>query len=165
MGGELGGRAGASTAGGAGGTATPNGGTGGVVERELVKGKKVLASSQQVGNEAAKGNDNLTSTRWCAVDATFPQWWRVDLGASYALRDLTLQFEHPDRQYSYVVETSANDAVYTQQATVNGTGAVQAITLPPNVSARYVRITVTGAAFGPTYTTWASFFEISLKGH
>jgi F5/8 type C domain len=157
---------GTSSSVGGGGTA---GGAGGAPLLELAKGKSVTASTQQAGNAPASGNDGDTTTRWCAIDGTFPQWWRVDLGASHALTNVAIQFEHPDRKYSYVIETSANDAVYTQQATVNGTGAVQSVDLPPAVSARYLRITVTGAvnavdANGTVHQTWASFFELAIMG-
>jgi hypothetical protein len=115
---------------------------------ELARGKTVTASSLQIGNEPAKGNDNDTTTRWCAVSATFPQWWRVDLGAVHRLTQVSIQFEHPERTYSYVIEASQNDALYTQEATLNGTGAVQTVDLPPNLSARYLRITITGGTPG-----------------
>jgi hypothetical protein len=87
------------------------------------------------------------------------------------LTQVSLQFEHADRAYSFSVETSADDSAYTKQATVNGgTGAVQMVPMPSNVSARYVRITVTGAVPGVDPTTgaarptWASLWEVSLLG-
>ena len=127
------------------------------------RGKKVTASTTQGGNEPAKGNDGDVGSRWCAIDKTFPQWWRVDLGALHELTQVSIQFEHPERTYTYVIETSPNDAVYTQRAMVNGTGAVQSVDIPAGVTARYVRITVTdGVPYG---TTWASFFEFALYGY
>jgi hypothetical protein len=137
---------------------------------ELAHGKKVTASSQETGNEPAKGNDGSATTRWCAVDDTFPQWWRVDLAATHHVSQVVVHFEHPERKYYYVIETSLNDSVYGQQATVSGTGAVQTVDLPNNPSARYVRITVTNGvpyldkSSGTTYPTWASFWEIALNG-
>jgi len=163
------GSGGAASAGGASSGGGTSGGAGGAPLLELAKGKSVIASTQQAGNAPASGNDGDTTTRWCAIDGTFPQWWRVDLGATHALANVAIQFEHPDRKYSYVIETSQNDAVYTQQATVNGTGTVQSVDLPPAVSARYLRITVTGAvnavdANGTVHQTWASFFELAITG-
>jgi hypothetical protein len=165
--------------GGTAGDAAGTGGTGGMPAnggataggsagalQELAIGKPVTASSQQPGNEPVNGNDNDTTTRWCASGGTFPQWWRVDLGASHQLSEVSIRFEHSDRTYSYVIETSPNDAVYTQQITASGTGVVQTVDLPVGVSARYVRITITGAV--PTSVngngTWASFYELSLTG-
>jgi hypothetical protein len=134
---------------------------------ELAAGKKVSASTQEVGNEATHGNDGSTTTRWCAIDGTFPQWWRVDLGASHLLTQVSIVFEHSDRKYFYLVETSTNDAVYAQQIMANGTGVTQTVALPANFTARYVRATVTRAT--PVSVngngTWASFWEFSLQGY
>jgi len=84
-------------------------------------------------NEARKGNDNDTTTRWCATDGSFPQWWRVDLGATHSLVQVSIRFEYPDRKYFYLIETSADDAVYIQRITANGTGVTQTVALPANV--------------------------------
>lgn len=143
-----------------------NGGSGGVLH-ELAGGKTVTASSQETGNEATHGNDGNMATRWCASGGSFPQWWKVDLGASHPLVQVSISFEHADRTYVYLVETSLNDAVYTQQIMANGTGAIQTVALPPSVTARYVRVTVTSAT--PVSVngngTWASFWEFSLQGY
>jgi len=97
-----------------------------------------------------------------------PQWWRVDLGAVRQLQQISIQFEHPERHYSYVIESSADDRVYTQQVTANGTGATQNLAFPAAASGRYVRITITagtpGVVNGTQVPTWASFFELSLVG-
>ncbi|HEY5376592.1 MAG TPA: discoidin domain-containing protein, partial [Polyangiaceae bacterium] len=158
--------AGAGAKGGSGGSSGGSGGSGGA-PHELAAGKQVTASSQETGNEATHGNDGSNTTRWCAVDATFPQWWRVDLGANHLLVQVSILFEHSDRKYFYLVETSTDDAVYTQQVIANGTGVTQTVVLPANVTARYVRVTVTSAT--PTWAngtgTWASFWEFSLQGY
>ena len=137
---------------------------------ELAKSKKATASSIQTGNDIAKGNDGDSSTRWCAVSSMMPQWWRVDLGVAHELTHVVIKFEHPERKYTYVIETSANDSVYTQQALVNGTGDAQMVDMPPGVLARYLRITVTAASpftdvNGAVYPTWASFWELRLYGY
>ncbi len=148
----------AGNAGGVAGSASP-------ALQELALGKSVAASTQQVGNEASRGNDGDLSTRWCATSAAMPQWWRVDLDVTRTLTQIAVSFEHPERTYSYIIETSDNDAVYTQQRTVSGSGAAQMVTFPPGVSARYVRVTVSKAVTpANTEMGWASFFEISLMG-
>jgi F5/8 type C domain len=158
----------ASSAGAANAGAPDGGAVTAPTPQELAAGKSVTASSTETGNDASKGNDANALTRWCAKDGTFPQWWRVDLGASHELDSFAVSFEHPERVYSYQIETSSDDVVYVLQATLSGTGALQSATLPPGVSARYVRITVTSAppfvdAKG-THATWASFYEFSLLG-
>jgi F5/8 type C domain len=160
-GGAVAGSAGASSAGAAG---SPP------VVHELAKNKKATASSNETANPVAKGNDGDSATRWCAISAAMPQWWRVDLVDTHLLTQVVLKFEHPERKYAYVIETSPNDAVYTQRAMVTGTSDTQTIDMPANVSARYVRITVTGAvpytdSGGKVYATWASFWEMRVYGY
>lgn len=159
------GAAGANAAGSGGAMATA-----GAPAVELARGKKVIASTQQVTHEAPYGNDGDGTTRWCAKDGTFPQWWRVDLGSVRTLRDFSVSFEHPERKYTYKIETSSNDAVYTLQASMSGTGAVHSGTFPGYVQARYVRVTVTdGVPFvdgtGHSWPTWACFFEFAINGY
>jgi hypothetical protein len=167
--GGIGGTAGASAQGGGSVAGGGSAGSGGAQPVELSLGKPVTASSEQTGNEATKGNDSSITTKWCASDGTFPQWWRVDLGANHTLHDFTVNWEHPDRTYTYPVETSTNDSVYTLQASVDGVGTVQSDAFPSNVSARYVRIRVTNATpvtYGTvTYPTWACFFDFAVNGY
>lgn len=136
--------------------------------RELAAGKSAKASSSQAANGAVQGNDGKPSTRWCAGDASFPQWWRVDLGAPHELHSFVVSFERSEQEYFYELETSTDDAVYVLRSKLSGTGARQSALFPPGVSARYVRITVTNAQplidANGTHATWASFFEFSLLG-
>ena len=132
----------------------------------LAVGKSATASSQEASHTPANGNDASTTTRWCAIDGTFPQWWRVDLGAAHSLSQASIRFELADRTYSYTIETSSDDAVYIQRIANTGTGAVQTVDFPANISARYVRINVTNGT--PVSVngigTWASFFDFSVTG-
>ncbi|HEY0466472.1 MAG TPA: discoidin domain-containing protein, partial [Polyangiaceae bacterium] len=173
-----GGTGGVVASGGAAGTATSGGSsgansTGGAASgaSELGVGKPTTASTQQPANASGSGNDGQTATRWSATTAALPQWWRVDLGASYALTQLSVQFEFADRKYTYAVETSADDVSYSTQANVvDGIGAVQVVPMPSNVSARYVRITCTSTvpgidpSTGASRPTWVSFWEVSVLG-
>jgi hypothetical protein len=138
---------------------------------ELAVGKPTSAFTQQPANPSASGNDGQSATRWSATTAALPQWWRVDLGASHTLTQVSVQFEFPDRKYTYTVETSADDSLYTTQAGVaDGVGAVQVVPLPSHVSARYVRITCTSTVpgvdpvSGAARPTWMSFWELSVLG-
>jgi endoglucanase len=135
---------------------------------ELALGKPALASSTQTSNVAASGNDGNLATRWCAVNGSYPQWWRVDLGAAYSLSKFSVQFEHPERTYGYTIETSPDDKLYTLQATLSGKGAVQSSDFRAGVSGRYLRITVTSGDVwmdaNGTHNPWASFFEFSVTG-
>jgi len=173
--GGSGGRAGN---GGSGGAAL-NGGTGGMGGSlatagstfELALNKSSTASTAQPANPTTSGNDGQTSTRFSATSATLPQWWRVDLGASHALAQVAIQFEFPDRKYTYAVETSLDDVAYTSQANVtDGIGTVQTVAIPNHAAARYVRITVTSTvpgvdSSGASRPTWMSFWEVSVQGN
>ena len=68
---------------------TPQGGGGDVL---LSQGKPVTASSSQSGNPATNGNDGSLSTRWAASSGSYPQWWRVDLGANHALHTVVIDW-------------------------------------------------------------------------
>jgi len=170
---SVGGNAAGGAPGGGNGSAGANSagsGVGSPVIRELAKGKPATASTIQTGNVAKSGNDGDSATRWCASSGMMPQWWRVDLGDTFHLTQVVIKFEHPERKYTYVLETSSNDAVYTQRAMVNGTGDNQAVDMPADVSARYLRITVTDGApgmdaAGTVYPTWASFWELRAYGY
>jgi hypothetical protein len=160
-GGSGGGSAAAAGTGGTSGTAG-SGGTAAIVTN-LSLNQPATASTQQSGYAPASGNDGDSATRWCASSATFPQWWRVDLGAIHSLNDFRISFEYPDRNYYFDIETSADDAVYTRQVSTSGSAAPQSGSFPAGVSARYVRITITNADAGVS-PTWASFFEFVVTG-
>jgi hypothetical protein len=164
--GGLGGNGGSVNKAGSGGL-DGSGGNPDTTVRELAKGKSVTVSTQQAANAAAQGNDGDTTTRWAANGPSFPQWWRVDLGANHQLVQVSIRFEHPERAYYYSIETSTDDALYTQRIIANGTGVTQDLTLPANVTARYVRITVTNGS--PLVLngigTWASLWECFVSGY
>jgi F5/8 type C domain len=158
--------AGGNGGGMASGGTSASGGSSGV--HELAAARLVTASTEQPGNEAPHGNDGDLTTRWCAKDDTFPQWWRVDLGVAHTLSAFSVQFQHPERVYTYHVETSPDDAVYTLRSSLSGMGTVQSANFPAGVSTRYVRITVTDAAplidVAGNHTTWACFYDFSVTG-
>ena len=153
-GGGAGGEPGEPTDGGAGG-APPE-----PQPVELAQGKPVTGSSQQGGNEFAKGNDGATDTRWCADNPSLPQWWRVDLGSERLLTSFSVHWEHGDRAYTYLIETSNDDALFTTRVSNTATGSIQSADFPVSTRARYVRITVTGAS----PAGWASFYELGVSG-
>jgi F5/8 type C domain len=137
------------------------GGTGVVPQPvELAHDRPVTASSSQDGHQAALGNDGVTTTRWCAVDGTYPQSWRVDLGSAHLLSHFTVRWELAAREYSYRVETSSDDKVFTTLVTSSVTGTLQTADFPPDTHARYVQIVVTNIV----PHEWASFYELSVFG-
>lgn len=119
-------------------------------------------SSQQGGNEATKLIDDSLSQRWAASGTGYPQWVEVDLGANRQIHGTEVH-TYLNRDYRYRIEVRPSGGTYTTVAdrTAN--------TLPGPIvdsfaltTARYVRITVTGAH---TYTgNWVSLYELKIMG-
>ncbi|MDB6019426.1 MAG: Glucan endo,3-beta-D-glucosidase [Pedosphaera sp.] len=127
----------------------------------LSQAKPVTASSSQSGNGAANGNDGSLATRWSANVSTFPDWWRVDLGASHTLTKATINwYSSNSRAYKYKIEVSSNDVNYTTVVDRTGNTTNGDTTDTFSATGRYVRVTVTGSSAG-----WASFYECGIYGN
>lgn len=119
----------------------------------------VTATAQEAGNGAERAVDGDMTTRWSARG--FPQSLTLDLGAAQRVSNLQL-VPYADRAYLYRIETSV-DGVAWAPAVDRTTASVAGTTLDTlatPVTARYVRLTVTGVA-GAT-TTWVSIRELSV---
>ncbi len=131
-------------------------------QTNLALGKPVTFSGQQTGNEADKAVDGNTTTRWAV--SPWPQWLEVDLGATYNLSKTEI-VPYADRAYQYKVEvkTSATGSYTTvADATGNTTGGALLSATFAQTSARYVKLTITGAA---GYTGgWATLYEFRVLG-
>jgi len=127
----------------------------------IAQGKTASADSSQAANPVASGNDGSTTTRWCAADGNLNHWWKVDLGASYALSGSEVMWEKSGLVYKYKVEVSTDNTNWTLKVdkTAN-TSTAQTQNDPFTATARYVRITVTGLSTSPV--AWASFFEFRV---
>lgn len=96
---------------------------------------------------ASKVNDGNGFTRWASAATTGTHWIQVDLGSSKPLNEVAVNWETAYGA-NYTVETS-NGAGWTVQATVAGNTTAGLKTYRfPTVTARYVRINVTAAAWG-----------------
>ncbi len=129
----------------------------------LALNKPATASSiEGAGFEAAKAVDGNVSTRWASVEpAPNPEWIYVDLGASYTIARVVLNWEVAYGK-SYQIQTS-NDAVNWSSpiySTTTGNGGIDDLTV--SGSGRYVRVymTVRGTSYG--YSLWA--FEVYGSG-
>jgi len=127
----------------------------------LALSKPVNASSTQAGNEVTKVNDGSVSSRWAASTTTYPQSFVVDLLAPYKI-DSTEYMPYAGRDYKFLLEGSINGTDYFLLSDQTGNRPV-ALTVPVKFAAqtaRYVRMTVTGAA---TYTGgWTSIYEFMV---
>jgi beta-galactosidase len=130
-------------------------------DTNIALNKPVDASSFQVGNEPANGNDGSLTTRWAASTGSFPQWWRVDLGSAKVLSRVDIAWlNSATRAYKYTIETSNDDLTYTQRVDKTGNTTFADTSDNVAVTARYVRVTVTGSTAG-----FASAFEFKVFGH
>ena len=123
-------------------------------------GRPVTASAQQVGSESPRLVDGDVTTRWSANG--FPQSATVDLGSATTIGN-AMVIPYQDRAYRYRVETSTDNVrwqlVIDRTANV-ATGTAVDDVIGGAVSARYVRLTVTGV--GGAVTTWSSIQEFAV---
>lgn len=122
----------------------------------LALGKPAEASSYLGGNRAQAAFDGNEGTRW-ESEFSDPQWIYVDLGASYWVSGVRLNWEAASaRGYKIQVSSDASgwEDVYTR---TNGPGGVENIAFEP-AEARYVRLygTVRNTPYG--YSLWE--FEV-----
>src|SRR5258708_6025652 len=131
-------------------------------QTDLALGKPATASSVQAGNGVASANDGSLTTRWAASSAAYPQWWRVDLGASASLANVSINwYSTTTRAYKYKIDVSSDAATFT--TVVDKTANTTLADTSDNFSAsgRYVRVTVTGSTAAGAY---ASAHEIKVNG-
>jgi hypothetical protein len=114
----------------------------------LSQGKPATASSTQTFYIAANAVDGIMGTRWASDGNSSPQWIYVDLGATYAITQVILEWEAAYAK-SYQIQTSPDAATWTDiYSTTTSNGGND--TLAVSGSGRYVRMygTVRGSSFG-----------------
>lgn len=127
-------------------------------------GKTATASCEQASatNYATNAVDGNLSTRWAATNSSYPQWLKVDLGASYTLSYVTINwYSSATRGYAYTIDVSTDNSTYnTVVNKTNNTTYGDTVDVVTS-TARYVRITVTGTtASGGS----ASIYELNVFG-
>jgi len=95
----------------------------------------------------SKALDEREGTMWKADSNVYPQWLSIDLKANTAISAIETLFGEND-VWSYKIEGSTDNVAYTtlidRTAGVSGDSFLDSIT----ATARYVRISITGAAGG-----------------
>lgn len=123
--------------------------------------ENIQSSKKEIKEYANDGNDN---SKWCASSGAYPQWWEVDLGATYTLETMNLSFETPGSAYHYTVAISdepMTDDNYTDYIIVdNSDGSTDSALTFKKIKGRFVRITFTEA----TNNEWAVLREVSGTG-
>ncbi|MBM7843577.1 glycosyl hydrolase family 18 protein [Herpetosiphon giganteus] len=136
-------------------TATPTPNPNGT---NIARGRNATASSTEASSYGASlAVDGNNSTRWSSA-WTNPQWLQVDLGSSYALNRVILNWEAAyARGYQVQVSNDANNW-QTIYSTSNGDGGSDNLSL--NGTGRYLRVYTTAKA-----TEWGvSLFELEAYG-
>ncbi len=122
----------------------------------LALNKPATASSVFGANTASLAFDANTGTRWESAQGVDPQWVQVDLGASYNVTSVKLNWE-PAYATAFQVQVSANGSTWTTvYNTTTGTGGIQ--TLAVSGTGRYVRMYGTARATQYGYSLWE--FEV-----
>ncbi|MDX6221841.1 MAG: hypothetical protein QOD91_895 [Frankiales bacterium] len=137
---------------------TPGGGGGTTPPANIAQGKPTTASSvENAGNPAANATDGNTGTRWSSAFSD-PQWLQVDLGQTYNISQVTLNWEAAYAR-AFQIQTSADGTNWTSvYSTTTGTGGVQTLTV--SGSGRYLRMYGTQRATAYGYSLW----ELSVAG-
>ncbi len=118
----------------------------------LSQGRTATASStENAGTPASDAVDGDTGTRWSSAFSD-PQWLEVDLGASYSIDKVVLQWETAYAT-AFQIQTSSDGSNWTSvYSTTTGTGGTQ--TLNVTGTGRYVRMYGTARATQYGYSLW-----------
>ncbi|MFG2039882.1 discoidin domain-containing protein [Dactylosporangium sp. NPDC048998] len=124
----------------------------------IAQGKPTTASSSENATlGAGNATDGNLSTRWSSAFSD-PQWLQVDLGQSYNLSSVTLNWEAAYAK-AFQIQTSPDGTNWTSiYSTTTGTGGNQ--TLNVSGSGRYVRMYGTQRATAYGY----SLYEFQIAG-
>ncbi|SEG69172.1 Beta-glucanase, GH16 family [Actinacidiphila yanglinensis] len=125
---------------------------GGSTGSDVAQGKTATASSLENATfPASAAVDGNSGTRWSSGFSD-PQWLQVDLGRSYALTKVTLNWEAAyAKAFQIQVSNDANTWT-TCYSTTTGPGGVQNINV--SCSGRYVRVYGTQRATQYGYSLW-----------
>jgi chitodextrinase len=134
---------------------TTSAGSGGT---NVAQGKPTTASStENAGTAAANATDGNTGTRWSSAFSD-PQWIQVDLGQSYNVTSVNLNWEAAYAR-SFQIQTSADGTTWTTiYSTTTGAGGNQ--NLAVTGTGRYVRMYGTARATAYGYSLW----ELGVTG-
>ncbi len=120
---------------------------------DVAQGKPATASSVESGSAhvAANAVDGNASTRWGSAYSD-PQWITVDLGGSYNLNRVRLNWEAAFGR-AYQIQTSPDNAAWTTvYSTTTSDGGVDDVTVTG--TGRYVRVYGTQRATQWGYSLW-----------
>ena len=134
------------------------GGGGGGGGTNIAQGKPTTASSTENSTfPASNATDGNSSTRWSSAFSD-PQWLQVDLGQSYNISHVTLNWEAAYGK-AYQIQTSADGSNWTTiYSTTTGDGGTDDLAVTG--AGRYIRMY--GTARGTPYGY--SLYEFAVNG-
>jgi hypothetical protein len=134
------------------------GGGGGGGGTNIAQGRPTTASSvENAANPAANATDGNTGTRWSSAFSD-PQWLQVDLGQSYNISHVTLNWEAAYGR-AYQIQTSPDGSTWTTiYSTTTGDGGTDDLAVTG--TGRYIRMYGTARATAYGY----SLYEFSVNG-
>src|SRR5205085_6805564 len=105
------------------------GGGGGGGGSNIAQGKPTTASSSEnAGTPASAATDGNTGTRWSSAFSD-PQWLQVDLGQSYTITSVNLNWEAAYAK-AFQIQTSQDGTNWTTiYSTTTGTGGNQTLSV------------------------------------
>jgi hypothetical protein len=136
----------------------------------LSQGKTATAQSAAANNPAGYANDGNYQTEWTGTGATWPHWWKVDLGAAKTVKNVQISWwmmKGSEGYYQYKIETSTDNVNWTValDRTTNTTYGFTSDAL--SVSARYVRINMVKAVLHNNPNNWYTprLWEVKIYGN
>jgi len=127
----------------------------------LAYNQPVTASSiYGAGYEAWRANDQDDATRYAGA-AELTSWWYVDLGSIKSVLYVYIHWEANGNFVSWHIDTSDDASTWTTRysSTTNPANKTTETMLPPDISARYVRIR---SVHSPA--SWHSIWEAQIYG-
>ena len=100
-------------------------------------------------NNAVDGIESTSNGWWSAYGTSLPQWLKLDLGSQISVNQIITHFYDGDsRTYTYYIEGSTDGSSWTTIVSTKTGKSVVTDTFS-QVTARYIRITITGNTANP----------------
>ena len=128
-----------------------------------IPAKNIWATSHETGNIPKNTVDGDYTSRWVAVDNSYPQSITIDMGGLYCLNEYTIDwFTKNNRHYAYTIEISEDGENFVLAADYRDNKATGTIKGELNeLAARYFRINVLSCSDAKGY---AAILEIEIGG-
>lgn len=128
------------------------------VATNIALNKSATSSSVTGGNTASLAVDGNAGTRWESAQGSDPQWISIDLGGSYNISGVKLNWETAAAK-DYKIQVSTDNKNWIDAYTkTGGTGGVENITFNSTATGRYIRMLGTARTTQYGYSLWE--FEV-----